>query len=529
MTSNPKCSSLHELDTLCKEIREKSEKEFDALIKKCNIDLGSNKQWANEYYSLVKSNTKLQKKIRAMKVGRWFLLIFLIFPFFLMTNAAKKKQKLLDEGLVKEKEAKEKLDKQLNEFVSLVSYDFMFKKIIEPIWKDVTLDIYQDANSYASWLPLVPKMITNDTCYLELISGKLFSNPFMIYNFKEQSWYMHVYTGSIPVTYTTRDSEGHMVTRTEVVVATETLPAPQWVVGTELAYHFDRPAKLCFANNATKRQLKKLNKKNIQSAMENKEFDKLFPATRTDEKDYRVVFTPLAQENYVKLFKEQNYQVLKNEDVTLIQLPQGGTLLDTTDNEAVNYDVQTWKDKYCKWVSNFVHTLGLLSLPIAAIPLYTQFETQIKSNNSGKQVASDAQVQENMTHMFNLLNMWSQFDTDVIFHPTHTQTVTVDKTQFSLTTVRCNYFYPEHRVIMKPGFSAHRGTVMVPIHVIYYRDRHKDLVMCQSINLNNNNYEGRFGNFIVHRGQIITLLNKPNLDPKNIDTIKKILQKIKKA
>ncbi|MCQ3915390.1 MAG: hypothetical protein MJ195_01240 [Mycoplasmoidaceae bacterium] len=50
-----------------------------------------------------------------------------------MTNAAKKKQKLLDEGLTKEKEAKEKLDKQLQEFVGLLSYDFMFKKIIESI------------------------------------------------------------------------------------------------------------------------------------------------------------------------------------------------------------------------------------------------------------------------------------------------------------------------------------------------------------------------------------------------------------
>ncbi|MCQ3908347.1 MAG: hypothetical protein MJ200_02055 [Mycoplasmoidaceae bacterium] len=75
--------------------------------------------------------------------------------------------------------------------------------------------------------------------------------------------------------------------------------------------------------------------------MENSEFDKLFPATRTDEKDYRVVFTPLAQENYVKLFKEQNYQVVKDEDVTLIRLPEAGALLDTTDNEAANYDIET--------------------------------------------------------------------------------------------------------------------------------------------------------------------------------------------
>ncbi|MCQ3914313.1 MAG: hypothetical protein MJ201_00520 [Mycoplasmoidaceae bacterium] len=75
--------------------------------------------------------------------------------------------------------------------------------------------------------------------------------------------------------------------------------------------------------------------------MENKEFEKLFPAKRSDEKDYRVVFTPLAQENFVKLFREQQYSVIKDEEVTTIQAIDKGAFLDTTDNEAVNYDVQT--------------------------------------------------------------------------------------------------------------------------------------------------------------------------------------------
>lgn len=529
MTSNPKCSSLNELNSLCKEVSEKANQEFDTLIKQNNIDLNNNKAWASEYYSLVASNTKLAKKIKRLKVWRWILIIFLIFPFFLLTNAAKKKQAILDVELKKEADAKQKLDEQLKVFATKLSYDFMFKKIIEPLWKDIKLNIYQDAASFKSWIPLMPKLLPEDSCFLELVSGSLFDNPFMMYNYKIQSWYMHVYSGSLAVPYTTRDSEGHWVTRTEIVVATETLPAPKWDIGTELVYHFDKPAKLCFINNSSKRELKKLNKKNIQSPMENKEFEKLFPAKRSDEKDYRVVFTPLAQENFVKLFREQQYSVIKDEEVTTIQAIDKGAFLDTTDNEAVNYDVQTWRDRYSKWVSNFVYSIGLLTLPIASIPLYTQFKTDVSSPSTGKNIASYAQVDENITLLFNLFGLWSKFDTDVIFEPRETKTITINKVNFSLTTVECNYFWLDHKVVVKPTPSIHSGVVMVPVPVIYYRDRVKKYVMCQSINLNNNNYEGRFGNILVHKGQIMCLLEKASLNEKDINQIKNIIEKIKKA
>lgn len=507
MTSRPKCSSISELNSLCNEISDKTGKEFDALVKSFNIDKNSNKQWASEYYSLVESNKKLAKKIKVLKVLRWVLIIFLIFPFFLCNNAAKKKQAILDGELKKEREVKDKLDDQLSAFVRSLSYDFMFKKIIEPVWQDIKLNIYQDEYAFSSWFPLLPRMLPEDTCYLELISGSIFDNPFMVYNYKAQTWYMHTYTGSIPCTYTTTDSQGHTVTRTEIVTAAETLPAPQWNIGTELAYHFDKPAKLSFINDSSKKEMKKLNKKNIQSPMENKEFDKLFPATRSDEKDYRVVFTPLAQENFVKLFKEQKYVVGKNEDVTLVNIPGSGPMLDTTHNEAEDYDLEAWRKKYCEWVSNLVHTIGLLSLPIASMPLYTQFETNLKQSG-GKGVASWAQVQENITYLFNLYGIWNKFDTDVIFEPTQTKTVSVGGIKFSATTVNCHYFWPDHQTIIKPTMSIHCGLVNVPIHVIYYRPRTKKYIVYQSVNLNNSNLELITDNVVVHRGQVISLSDK---------------------
>lgn len=520
MAFTSKCSSIDELNSLCSEVANKANQLFDTLIKDCKIDINNNKLWASEYYSLVKSNNKLQKQIRRLKIWRWVLLIFLIFPFFLMTNSAKKKQILLDNGKPQENNTKVKLDSQLKDFVQLLSYNFMFKKIIEPVWSDISFDIYQDGSKFSSWKPLLPKFINENTCFLELISGTFFSNPFMLYNYKEQIWYMHTYTESKMVTYTDHDSQGHMVTRTEVVTASVTLPAPKWNVKTEFVYHFDKASKLCFANNSSKKELKKLNKKYTQIAMENKQFEKLFPCKRNDEKKFRIVFTPLAQENYVKLLSNQQYTVIKNEEITTVQIPSVGSLLDTTDNETVNYDITTWKNQYSKWVSNFVHTIGILSLPISCIPLYTQFKTNVHSSQQNKNVASDIQVQENIYLMFNSLNIWSKFDTDVIFETKQTKFVNIGKLQFSITEIKCNYFWPEHSVVMQPAMSIHRGSVMVPVHVTHYRPRSKNYYICQTTNLNNDNIELPLNNgILIHRGQIILLSDKPNISTEQINAI----------
>ncbi|MBQ0045470.1 MAG: hypothetical protein KBS35_01085, partial [Mycoplasma sp.] len=184
MASYPKCSSLNELDSICNQIDEKIAKGFDALIESSNINLNENKRLANEYYSLVKSNDKLEKQIRRLKIWRWVLIIFLIFPFILMTRAAKKKQALLDSGSKQENKTKIELDEQVKELQTKISYDFCFNQMIEPVWSDIDFTVYQDVASYKGWIPLLSKIIPEDSCLTCLVSGTLFNNPFMVYNYK---------------------------------------------------------------------------------------------------------------------------------------------------------------------------------------------------------------------------------------------------------------------------------------------------------------------------------------------------------
>ncbi|MBQ0045291.1 MAG: hypothetical protein KBS35_00160, partial [Mycoplasma sp.] len=377
-------------------------------------------------------------------------------------------------------------------------------------------------------IPLLSKIIPEDSCLTCLVSGTLFNNPFMVYNYKHQIWQPHVYSGSLAIPYTVHVN-GRTETRMEVVTAQEIVPEPVWLQGTELAYHFDKAEKLCFTNNTNRREFKKWNKKN-QLPLENKEFNKLFPAIRNNETDFRVLFTPLAQENYVNLLKEHKFNIHKENEVTITSLGSGSAYLDVTPNEAFNYNVITWKENYIKWVHNFVKSIGLLTLPIANIPLYSHFQTKLNKEKADLQIASNLQVEDNLAFLYDLYGGWNKYDTDVIFEPTSTKTTKIGGTKFSLTTVKCNYFWPDHQTIMKPAVSSRGRTVMVPVHVIYYRPRVKTEIVCQSIDLGCDVVEQTLpGNMVIHRGQLMFLANQANISDKNIDLIKEQLKKIKKA
>lgn len=504
---HPKCSSKDELNSLCDELSEKVDEEFNKKIELCKVNLSENKEWAKQYYSLLESNEKLKRSIKRLKVWRWVLIIFLIFPFFLLNNAAKKKQLLLDDGSKLQQEFKEKLDKQLSGLIGFISYELIYKDIIESKWKDIKLEIFQNYDSYSQWEKLINKIKPKNSYFAQLVSGQIFNNHFMVYNLKWQTWYMHVYTGSIPVSYTTSNSKGETITHTTIVTASEVLPAPKWTYQTELAYNFDRPYHLCFTNYTNKKEFKKWNKAN-QSPMENKDFEKLFKAIRNDEKDYRVVFTPLAQENFVKLLQQQKYNFIKNEDVSIISLEDNQSkLINSNIESGFNYDIEVWKKNVNKWVENFVYHLGLLSLPIANIPLYYQFRTKLNNSNSTL-LGSKFQAEDNLHYLFNKFGLWSKFDTDVIFEPLTSTNKNINGINFCLTKVKCKYFYPNHKIIYKTAVGP-KGPVSVPIKVIEYLDREKIYTIGQSTNLEKNNIKNiNIPNSTFHKNQIIFVEEK---------------------
>ena len=178
-------------------------------------------------------------------------------------------------------------------------------------------------------------MQTEDSSMLDTLAGQYAGNPFLFGRRRVHRMGTHTYVGSLLITWTEtyRDSEGRLRTRTrsQTLTASVVKPKPYYDVNTFLAYgnqsapnlQFSRSSKHVenLSEKALERKIKKgeqkLQKKaekaiknggNFQE-MANAEFDVLFDATnRTNEVEFRFMYTPLGQRNTVALLKDnKNY------------------------------------------------------------------------------------------------------------------------------------------------------------------------------------------------------------------------------
>ncbi|MBE6553486.1 MAG: hypothetical protein E7666_03995 [Ruminococcaceae bacterium] len=165
---------------------------------------------------------------------------------------------------------------------------------------------------------------------LDTVSGHFCENPFLFYRHRSQRMGLHTYHGSLTIhwTETYRDSKGNRHTRhrSQVLTASVTKPKPEYSTHTALVYgcqaapdlHFSR--KAAHTERLSERELerkirsgeKDLLERAEQSTVEggdfremtNTEFDVLFGALdRDNEVQFRVMFTPLAQNNTVDLLR----------------------------------------------------------------------------------------------------------------------------------------------------------------------------------------------------------------------------------
>lgn len=177
--------------------------------------------------------------------------------------------------------------------------------------------------------------IGSNSSVLATQSGTYQNNPFVLFQVLNFQMGWKTYTGAITISWqeleTYSDANGRsqtrMVTRTQVLTASVQKPFPEYyptaflVYGTEATpdLHFSRtPSKLSklgdskSANRKVERTVKKLEKQsrkgtqdNNFTVMANKDFAALFHATdRNDEIQYRVLFTPVAQQQMVNLLRD---------------------------------------------------------------------------------------------------------------------------------------------------------------------------------------------------------------------------------
>lgn len=239
----------------------------------------------------------------------------------------------------------------------------------------------------------------------QTVSGRFCDNPFLFYRYLRQTMGTHTYHGSLTIhwTETYRDSDGKLRTRhrSQVLTASVTKPKPFYSTHTALLYGCQAAPDLKFSRQAahhermsekeTERKVRagerELLKKAEQATMEggdfremtNTEFDVLFGAlNRTDEVEFRVMYTPLAQCNTVDLMRStsgygDDFNFYKQGRLNCIvsEHAQNWNMNPSVSNY-VSHSVDIARANFQRFNENFFKSVYFDFAPLMAVPAYQE-------------------------------------------------------------------------------------------------------------------------------------------------------------
>ena len=234
-------------------------------------------------------------------------------------------------------------------------------------------------------------------------SGDISSNPFIRVKLFATEMVNFTYVGSRTVTWAeTYHSNGRTYTRTvsQTLTATVVKPVPKYYFDSAVIYGNEAAPDLSFTRRPSgvetdstekqidnlvkkgEKQLEKLTEKATKQgrefqALANSEFDVLFGAfNRDNEVQYRLLFTPLAQQNMVEIITSKepygdDFYFKKDKKLNIVSTLHGKDMFDY-DPSIFNqyYDYDLLKKDFLIYLKNLFGSLYFDLAPILAIPLY---------------------------------------------------------------------------------------------------------------------------------------------------------------
>ncbi len=238
-------------------------------------------------------------------------------------------------------------------------------------------------------------------------SGSILGNPFLLCQDYEQQWQNKRYTGTLTIHWTetvhTKDGT-RRVHRSQTLVASVWRPAPVYGYSTYLIYGNEAAPNLKFSRKPTvtldmdekdiekkvKRGAKRLDKKAREAVanqgnytrLGNDEFEVLFGGTdRNNEVEYRMLFTPLAQQNLLDLIQSKepfgdDFIIQKDCELNFVKTRHSQTA-DYYGNplQFVDYDYENAKKKFINYNMSYFTNLYFELAPLMSIPLYQQHKS----------------------------------------------------------------------------------------------------------------------------------------------------------
>ncbi len=240
-------------------------------------------------------------------------------------------------------------------------------------------------------------------------SGEINGNPFVVGRVLEQGEGMETYTGHLWITYRVpvRDANGHvrMETRRQRLTATVTKPKPVYGERDFVIYANEAAERLAFrrepspmaetepGSRAEKRALKgavkKLEKfaRNLDDSygftMSDPEFEAYFNAwDRSDEVQFRLLFTPLAQRQELSILKDRtegfgdDFEMQKTGKINVLW-PEHlkATSLDGEPGRYHSCDLREIRRIFQEYNEGWFRHVFFALAPLLAVPLYQQYRS----------------------------------------------------------------------------------------------------------------------------------------------------------
>ena len=245
------------------------------------------------------------------------------------------------------------------------------------------------------------------TVYVQ--SGSILGNPFIIMKDYVTYLYKKTYTGSLTIFWTTREYDGktwRTVNHSQVLHASYQEDAPAYYYDTYLVYGCDAAPKLSFSRKPTvhkdwdekdiakkarsfDKKLDRLVEEGIKNntgftKLQNAQFEMCFNALdRDNELEFRLLFTPLAQNNLMQLLTSKepygdDFSFIKNKCLNYIKSDhsQGDNLYETDPQQYFHFDIDVMKKNFINSLDNYLKMFYFDLAPLISIPLYQQTKTK---------------------------------------------------------------------------------------------------------------------------------------------------------
>lgn len=382
---------------------------FEKLVTQSGVNIAENRETVKLYNEYIENSAKLKKKLSWLKFLRVVMCITLVLIPIVIWKTTPKIKGLRTELENIDQRADELLSKAYSQMLPLNSL-FTDRDALNLIESAIPLLSFDDCFSAKQEEDM---KINYDFCdfdndeqsTLDVLAGQYNDNPFLFENKLIHTMGTEVYHGykTISWTETYRDSNGNLRTRTrtQTLHATLTKPKPFYRTQVVLSYCSQGGPDLNFSRSPAhherknereierliKRGEKKLQKMDDKAvaqnrdftSMSNSDFEVLFNTLdRTNEVQFRTLFTPLAQTNIVSLLLSKtgygdDFHFIKSKRTNkIVSEHSQGRLINLLPEHYTSYSYDIIKENFITKNKEFFRAVYFDFAPLLAIPIFQE-------------------------------------------------------------------------------------------------------------------------------------------------------------